>query len=97
MPGIDWFRDLILCIYGVIGIIVLILFAVFVVLVYRKVKVLMGTVQNTTNRVNDIVGTVKEEFISPAVQMMAMIQGIRQIASIFSSFFKKTGEEKNER
>lgn len=87
--SIEWFRDLIICIYGIIGILALILFSVFVVLFYRKAKLVMSSVQNTTDSVNEVVRTVKADFVSPAVQMMAMVQGIKQIANIINSFFKK--------
>ena len=42
--GIEWFRDLILCILGVITIAVLIIIAVLVVSIFRKSQHLMATI-----------------------------------------------------
>ena len=90
--GIEWYRDLIICIAGGITCIlcliaagVIIYFAVIAKSLNKKVKSVMNAVEETTTIakgvVSDIredVSEVKEEIMSPLVQVMAIIQGVRK-------------------
>ena len=90
--GIEWYRDLIICIAGGITCIlcliaagVIIYFAVIAKSLNKKVKSVMNAVEETTTIakgvVSDIredVSEVKEEIMSPLVQVMAIVQGVRK-------------------
>jgi hypothetical protein len=92
LMGIEWYRDLIICIAGVITCIlflvaagVIIYFAVIAKSLNKKAKSVMNAVEETTTIakgvVSDIredVSEVKEEIMSPLVQIMAIVQGVRK-------------------
>ena len=108
--SIEWFRDLVICILGVINIVFLILIAVLAYVLYSKSKSLLTTVdslcqkanavlenvETTSGTVREIFSDVKEVVAHPAAQVIAVIQGVRQGISLVSKFFKKEGEEENE-
>jgi predicted PurR-regulated permease PerM len=108
--GIEWFRDLIICILGVVTIAVLILFAVLAYSIYRKSQYLLATVdliceransildtiESTSETLHGIVANIKEAVVSPVAQIIAIIQGIRQGINLVSNLFKKEGEAENE-
>jgi uncharacterized protein YoxC len=87
--SIEWFRDLIIVIYGFLGIIVLIIVIIIAVLIYKKTRKVLDSIQATTNEVKQIVDTIKTEFVDPIVQAMAVVQGIKQGISTISKLFRK--------
>ena len=105
--GIEWLRDLIICILGVITIAVLIIIAVLVVSIFRKSQHLMATidlicdransildnVESTSETIHGIVSSIKEAVVSPVTQIIAIIQGIRQGINLTSNLLKKKEEE----
>lgn len=101
--GLEWFRDLIICIYGIIGIIVCLLFAVIVYSLYRKIKNILSKIEEMQQGVQGIVDDVKREIASmkaemsrPVVQAMAMFKGIREGFCMVSRMFKKERGAENE-
>jgi hypothetical protein len=94
--SIEWLRDLIICIYGIVGIIVLIFLSIIGAMLYRKVQAVMTTVKSTTENVNSIVTTVKSDFVGPVLQITSVVHSIRQIVSLINSIFKKSGDEQDE-
>ncbi len=102
--GIEWFRDLIICIYGIVGIVVCLLFAVIVYVLFRKVKRILSRVEKMQEGVQGIVDDVKreiasvrEEMASPLVQAAAIFKGVRQGYCMVSKMFKKEQEVRYER
>jgi NADH:ubiquinone oxidoreductase subunit 6 (subunit J) len=87
--SIEWFRDLIIVIYGFLGIIVLIFIVILVILVYKKTRVVLNSIQNTADDVKQVVDTIKTEFVDPLVQIMAVVQGVKQGLSVISKLFRK--------
>ena len=57
---------------------------------------ILATVEKTTVEAKEVIGTIKEEFISPLSKMMVIIQTIRQTATLVSDFMKKQQEESHE-
>jgi hypothetical protein len=104
--GIDWYRDLVICIWGFLAIIFLIIITILLFLLYKRVQKIMNSVDSICNKSNSILDSVedsaagfkgiitdiREEIMNPLVQVMSVIQSIRQIIGIFSQF-KKKGEE----
>ena len=101
--GIEWLRDLIICIYGIVGIIVCLFFAVIVYLLYQRIKRVLSKaeqiqkgVQGIVSEVKSEVASVKEEVMSPLVQIIAIVQGVRQGYSMVSKMMKKDKGAVNE-
>ena len=73
----------------ILGIIVLILIIILAILIYKKTKSVLNSIQNTTNEVKQVVDTIKTEFVDPLVQIMAIVQGVKQGLSMISKLFRK--------
>lgn len=107
--GIEWFRDLVICILGVITIAVLVLIAVLAYSLYRRSRSLLATVDSICQRANSILDTIestsetvqgivsdiREAVVDPVAQIIAIIQGIRQGIGLVNKFFKKEEEAEN--
>jgi len=87
--SIDWFRDLVICIFGIVAAGVLIFLAVLLYLLYRRTRSILDSVKATSTTIQGITSYVGEEVVKPVVQVASMIQGIRQGIDTISKFFKK--------
>jgi len=72
--SIEWLRDLIIIIAGIVTIGVLIFIAVLAYSIYRRMKPML-----------DVIST----FSKLMAPLVAMVQGIRQGIATFMEFFKK--------
>jgi len=93
---IAWFRDLVICIAGLVMTVVVVLFGVIAVLLYTRVRAIMNSVQATSTNIQEISSTVKDEVVQPVAQLGALIKGISQGIDIFSRFFRKQEGGRNE-
>jgi len=98
---IGWFRDQVICIWGLVGAIVLIFIAVIVFKLYRKSRAILNNVTEATSQgkhiltsvessasvVKNIVSKVDQEMLGPAIQIASVIQGIRYGVTIFNKIF----------
>lgn len=82
-------RDLIIVIWGVLGILALIIIAVVIILLYGKIKSLVTSANVVVEKAGDIVDYADEELVRPIVQLGAMIKGITEGVSLFSRIFRK--------
>ena len=87
--SIDWFRDLIICIFGLVATGVLIFFAVLLYSIYRRTRSILDSAKATAANIQGISSYVGEGVVKPAIQMVTLIQGIRQGIDAISKFFKK--------
>ena len=87
--GIDWYRDLVICISGLVFTAVVILLGVLAFLVYRKTRCVLDSIEATSDTIYEISSTVRDEVVRPAVQVAALIRGISQGIDLVSGFFKK--------
>jgi len=87
--SIDWFRDLIICIFGLVATGVLIFFAVLLYSIYRRTRSILDLVKATAANIQGISSYVGEGMVKPAIQVVTLIQGIRQGIDAISKFFKK--------
>jgi len=78
--GIEWLRDLIICILGVVATAVLIFLAVLAYSLYRRMRSILDMVRAISRTV---------------AQVVALVQGIRQGVATFSRFFGKRKGEKD--
>ena len=87
--GIDWFRDLVICIFGLVGTVVLIFIATLSYKVYRRTKSILDSAKTTSGTIRGISSYVGDEVVKPMVQVVALIQAVRQGIDAVSRFFKK--------
>ena len=93
---IAWFRDLTIVILGVVAIIAIIFLAVVVYVIYKKIKRILDSAESVSVSAKGIVAdvkesidSIKEEAMSPMIQLMSIVQGVRQGMDVFNKFFKK--------
>ena len=94
---IDWFRDLVICIWGLVATGVLIFAAVLSFLLYRRIRAILDSVRATSKTIQGISSYVGDEVVKPVIEVAALIQGIRQGVDTIGRFFKKKEGGRNER
>jgi len=94
--SIDWFRDLIICIFGLVAAGALIFIAVLSFLLYRRVRVILDSVKATSRTIQGISSYVGDEVVKPVIEVAVLVQGIRQGIDTISKFFKKKEGGKND-
>lgn len=87
--SIDWFRDLVISISGLVLIGVLIFVAVLSYSLYRRIKPILDSIKTTSRTVQGVSSFVGGEVVKPIIQVVALIQGIRQGINTISKLFKK--------
>jgi hypothetical protein len=89
---IGWFRDLVICISGLVITVVVIFITVLAYLLYSKIRPVLDSMKATSATIHEITSTVKDEVVKPAVQFVTLIRGIVQGIELASKLFKR--EEK---
>jgi len=89
MVDIDWYRDLIICIYGVVGTIALIMIVVLVYKLYSRIKSILDSAKRTAGTIDDVTSYVGNQAVKPMVQIVALVQGVRQGINTFNNLFQK--------
>jgi hypothetical protein len=90
---IGWFRDLVICIWGLAMTVVVIFIAVLAYLLYSKISPVLDSMKATSATLREITSTVKDEVVKPAVQFVTLIRGIVQGIELASRLFKKEEQE----
>ena len=93
--SIDWFRDLVICIWGLVATGVLIFAAVLSLLLYRRIKAILDSVRATSKTIEGISSYVGDEVVKPVIEVAALIQGIRQGVDTIGRFFRKNEGGRN--
>ena len=93
--GIDWFRDLIICISGLVAAGVLIFIAVLLYSLYHRTRSILDSIEATSATIQGVTSYIGEEVVKPMIQVVALVQGIRQGIDTISKFFKKEEGEKD--
>jgi uncharacterized protein YoxC len=87
--NVEWFRDLVLCIFG-LGVTVAIIFiGILVLLFYLKFSPILDSLRTTTKTVENLSSCVEEEVARPLAQVVAFVQGINQAINLVSRFTKR--------
>ena len=94
--SIDWFRDLVICIFGLGATVVVLFLAVLALLLYRRLRPILDSVKATTKTVENLSSTVETEVVGPLSQVAAFVQGIRQAVNLVGRFTKKKEEDTDE-
>jgi hypothetical protein len=90
---IAWFRDLVICVFGLVVTVVAIFIAVLSYLLYSRVKFVLDSMKTASLTVNEICSAVRDEIIRPIVQLVALIRGVCQGIDLVSRVFKKEEQE----
>jgi hypothetical protein len=90
---IGWFRDLVICIFGLVTTVVVIFIAVLAYLLFSKMRPVLDSMKATSATLQEITSTVKDEVVKPAVQFATLVRGISQGIELVSRFFKKEEHE----
>ena len=94
--SIEWFRDLVVCIFGLGVTVVVIFLAVLAFILYRRLKPVLDSLRATTKTVENLSSCVEMEVARPLAQVAAFIQGIRQAVSLVGRFTKRKEEDSDE-
>ena len=87
--SIDWFRDLIISIFGIVATVVSIFIAVLAYSLYRRIKPILKSIKKTTATVQKLSSYAESEVAKPLVQIAAIIQGVCQGIEAVSKIFQK--------
>ena len=91
--SIEWFSDLVICIFGLAVTVVVIFLAVLAFLFYRRLRPVLDSLKATTKTVENLSTCVEAEVVRPLAQVAAFVQGIRQAISLVSRFTKGKEED----
>lgn len=86
---ITWFRDLVICVFGLVVTVVAIFIAVLSYLLYIRVKFVLDSMKTASATINELCSAVQDEIIRPIVQLGALIRGVLQGIDFVSRLFKK--------
>ena len=90
--SIDWFRDLVICIAGLVFTGVLIFVAVMSYSLYKRTRSALDSTRAILASGQRVSSYIQDEAMKPLVQLIALVQGIRQGIETFSTLFKKHKE-----
>jgi hypothetical protein len=90
---IAWFRDLVICISGLVVTLVVVFIAVLAYLLYNKARSLMDSLKATSATINEITSAVRDEIVKPVLQWVSLIRGVLQGIDLVSRLFRKEEQE----
>jgi uncharacterized protein YoxC len=91
--SIEWFRDLVLIIFGLSATVALLSIAVLAFMFYFRARPVLDSVKKTAGTVAKITDSVENEMSGPLAQMASFVQGCRQAIGLFNRFFRREEEE----
>lgn len=89
--SIEWFRDLVVCIFGLGATVAIIFLAVLAFLLYRRLRPALDSLKKTTKTVENLSTCVEAEVARPLAQVAAFVQGIRHAIDLVNRLRKKEG------
>ena len=90
---IEWFRDLIIIIYGLVGAVFLISIGIMAFVLFRRLKVILDSLKVTSSNIQEISTVAKEQIVGPIMQVGSVFQGITRWIEMISGYFKKSKKE----
>lgn len=91
--SIEWFRDLVIIIWGLGSTVVILVIGVLAIMLYRRMRPALDSLKTTTKTVEDITSVVGEEVVGPLSKVVAFIQGARQAINLVTQLRGKKEEE----
>jgi butyrate kinase len=86
--SIEWFRDLVLCIFGLSTTVVVLLIGVLAFICYRRITPIIDSLKTTTRTVENLTSAVEEQVAEPLAKVAAFVQGVRQAVSLVGGLRK---------
>lgn len=91
--SIEWFRDLVVCIFGLGATVAVIILVVLAFILFIRIQPILNSLKATTKTVQNISSCVEEEVAKPLAQVASFIQGIRQAIGLVNRFTRKKEED----
>jgi len=92
---IEWFRDLVISIVGLVTIGVLIFISVLCYLLYRKINPMLESAKSSFMAMQDISTYFRDKISKPLIDVTAIVRGILQGIDICTKFTKEKEGEKD--
>lgn len=86
--SIDWFRDLVISIFGIVATVVSIFIAILAYSLYRRTKPILRSLKKSAATIQKLSSYAGSEVAQPLIQVAAMIQGVRRGIGAVSKIFK---------
>ena len=87
---IEWWRDLIIIIYGVVGAVFLAVICVMAFSLYRRIKTILDSLKITSSNIEEISNVAREQIVTPITQVGSIFQGISRWIAMISGYFNKS-------
>ena len=87
--SIDWFRDLVLSIFGLVATGVLIFIAILVYSLYRRARPILDSIKTASATLQGISSHVRNEVAKPLAEVAAIVQGVSHGIDVINKLFKK--------
>jgi hypothetical protein len=89
---IAWFRDLVICVWGLGATLGVIIIVVLAIMVYLKVRPIINSVKSVAGTVENISSCLEQEVLGPLAQVVAFVQGFRKAFGLVKRDKKKEGK-----
>ena len=93
---IEWFRDLIIIIYGLVGTLFLVFIGIMACSLFRRLEVILDSLMVTSANIQEISTIAKEQLVRPIYRVGSIFQGITRWIEMIGSYFKKAKKELND-
>ena len=90
---IEWFRDLIIIIYGLVGAIFLVFVGIMAFVLFRRLRDILDSLKVTSSNIQEISSVAREQIVRPIMQVGTVFQGITRWIEMISGYFKKSKKE----
>lgn len=87
--SIEWFRDLVLIIWGIASTVIIIMLGILALMFYRRIRPALDSLRRTTKTVENITSVVGEQVTGPLAKVVSFIQGVRQAVNLVSELRHK--------
>lgn len=91
--SIEYFRDLVICIFGLGATAAVIILVVLAFLIYFRLKPLLDSMKATASTVARVSSAVEKELAGPLAQIVSFVQGVRQAVGFVNRFIKREEED----
>jgi len=91
--SIEFFRDLVICIFGLSATVAVVILVVLAFLLYSRLKPLLDSMKQTARTVARVSSAVENELAGPLAQIISFVQGIRQAVGFVNRFIKREEDD----
>ena len=92
---IESVRDLIIIIYGSVGIVFLIILLALLIVLFKKINSILDSANEAVDKVKNTSSVLSDTVIQPFAKAQGVFAGIKKTAEVISSLSKKGGGEKD--